>query len=375
MAIVTIRFSVFRFINKQREVIGTLYAIGFSKIEIINHYIFFAVITSLLGGILGILIGPLLITPILLGTLQTQFSLPYWNVTFTYRILFGLVLMAISSIFLMRFSVVNILKQNPADIINGETPQSSSSHFFINKLFNKLNFSVKWVLRDILRHKERSFMGVFGTAGCFILLMSGFGLRDSINYTIDSTFIDNFNYNQKLYFDKAIHKGERLEIKTSVNLPIEWVQQNSVVIKQKDQKIDTLFTVFSGKDLLNLKANEKHSNILSSLKVNEIVITKKLANKMKLKEEDEIKVKFSNKIKYNTFKVKAISSLSFPQGIYCSEKILQNIEEPFMPSIALLRSTENLPILDKFSVEKVTWEKQYKQSKNALKSIMVVVIL
>ena len=50
----------------------------------------------------------------------------------------------------------------------------------ITPLWKRLNFNQKVTFRNIFRYKQRMIMTVFGIAGCMAMLVTGYGLQDSL---------------------------------------------------------------------------------------------------------------------------------------------------------------------------------------------------
>ena len=80
----------------------------------------------------------------------------------------------------------SILKENPAETLRNKIPSVKSRTINITKkgFFKKLSFASKWNLRDILRNKIRTFMGIIGVTGCAMLIVFAVGMLDSLNFFI-----------------------------------------------------------------------------------------------------------------------------------------------------------------------------------------------
>ena len=76
--------------------------------------------------------------------------------------------------------------------------------------FKKLGFGTKWNIRDILRNKMRTFMGIAGITGCTMLLVCAFGMYDTMNNFIDTQFEKLYNFEYKLSVKSDISK-ERID--------------------------------------------------------------------------------------------------------------------------------------------------------------------
>ena len=64
----------------------------------------------------------------------------------------------------------------------------------ITPLWQRMNFTHKVTARNLFRYKKRFFMTVIGIAGCTALLLTGFGLRDSIGDIVGKQFGELYQY-------------------------------------------------------------------------------------------------------------------------------------------------------------------------------------
>ena len=112
-------------------------------------------------------------------------------------------------------SVKKMLKGTAADALRPYAPKKMKKTVLERgRGWNKLPFGTKWNLRDISRHKARSFMTLFGVVGCMVLLVGGFGMNDTMNEFTDT------------YYDKVCHYKTRINFtETAPNEEIEKIAQ------------------------------------------------------------------------------------------------------------------------------------------------------
>ena len=92
------------------------------------------------------------------------------------------------------------MKEKPAETLRTELPKvkQKSINITTKGIFKKLNFSAKWNIRDILRNKMRTFMGIAGITGCCMLLVCAFGMLDTMKSYIKWQFEDLYNFDYKI---------------------------------------------------------------------------------------------------------------------------------------------------------------------------------
>ena len=229
IAMLSVITTMTRVVKNQRIQIGTLKALGFKDYRILFHYIGYGFWISLLASICGILLGYFLIGKIFISLVMDFFEIPNGkpNMNLTSYIVALLVILVVSII--TYFTCKKILKENPAETLRNKIPnvKKNSLNITTKSLFKKLSFSSKWNLRDMIRNKMRTIMGIAGVVGCTMLIVCAFGMLDSSNYFIKLQFEKLYNFDYKLTLKEDISEENlrKLEEKygsnTSKSLGIE----------------------------------------------------------------------------------------------------------------------------------------------------------
>lgn len=180
-----------RMVDEQRTQIGVLKAMGYSNGQIMGKYLFYSGSAATIGSVLGYAVG--------------SYGLP-WVIWEIYGIMYGFadlkfvfdpLLAAISfaaallcSMGATYFSCRVELAKPAAELIRPKTPKAGRRVFleYITPLWKHLSFLHKVSVRNVLRYRSRLVMMVLGIGGCTALLVTGFGLRDSINSVVDDQF-------------------------------------------------------------------------------------------------------------------------------------------------------------------------------------------
>ena len=229
IAMLSVITTMTRVVKNQRIQIGTLKALGFKDYRILFHYIGYGFWISLLASICGILLGYFLIGKIFISLVMDFFEIPNGkpNMNLTSYIVALLVILVVSII--TYFTCKKILKENPAETLRNKIPnvKKNSLNITTKSLFKKLSFSSKWNLRDMIRNKMRTIMGIAGVVGCTMLIVCAFGMLDTSNYFIKLQFEKLYNFDYKLTLKEDISEENlrKLEEKygsnTSKSLGIE----------------------------------------------------------------------------------------------------------------------------------------------------------
>ena len=200
IALISVITTMNRVIKKQRVEIGTLKALGFKKSTITKYYIINSFKLALYASILGLILGYFV-----MGTFFINLEMEYYQIP-NYKAGFDIsdIYVSLFTIFLITLftylSTRKILKLNAADTLRKERPKVKTRTLEITKggVFEKLSFHTRWNIRDIIRNKMRTFMGLVGIIGCMILLVCAFGIKDTIKHYLKVQFNDLNNYTYRI---------------------------------------------------------------------------------------------------------------------------------------------------------------------------------
>ena len=203
VSLLTLVTTMSRVISAQRMQIGTLKAMGYSNKSIILHYLSYGFVLSLSGSVIGLVIGPLTIPYLFYPTMSSTYSLPRWGPSWDISFFAVAGLMVVSSVLISYISVKGISDENPSETIRPKAPKLVSSGLIERtKIWERFSFNERWNYRDAKRNKTRAIMSVFGVFACALLVMSAFGMVDSINDVEDWQYNQIYNFNSKLILEE-----------------------------------------------------------------------------------------------------------------------------------------------------------------------------
>ena len=157
-----------RMVEEERTQIGTLKALGYSKSSIAGKYVFYALLATVGGSVLGVLAGEKIFPYVIIDAYRIMYQ-HMDGMVLDYQLDHALV----ASLVALFCTMAGM--RPPA-------PKEGKRVFLerIGFIWKHLSFSWKSTVRNLFRYKKRLFMTVFGIGGCMALLLVGFGLRDSI---------------------------------------------------------------------------------------------------------------------------------------------------------------------------------------------------
>lgn len=219
IAILTMVTTMHRIATKEKTQIGTLKALGFKNRRILRHYTSYGLFIGLAGTAFGVALGYLVCKLIMSenGMMGTYFDMPDWSAaipSFCYPVMAATIVLLTLISFL---SVRQQLKGTAADALRPYSPKKMRKIFLERfKLWDKLHFGTKWNIRDLLRHKSRSAMTLFGIVGCMVLMVGGLGMRDTMAGFLDLLNNDISNYTTKINLidDADVKKSKSLAEET-----------------------------------------------------------------------------------------------------------------------------------------------------------------
>ena len=172
-----------RMVEEQRTQIGVLKALGYSEGAIMGKYLFYSGSAAGIGCLIGFFGGSLLFPFVIWRTYAIMYTMG--DIVFVFDYSLGLISLLASMLcsmgstyFTCRYELLSV----PAELMRPKAPKSGKRILLerIPILWNRFSFLVKVSIRNVLRYKKRFFMMVVGIGGCTALLVTGFGVKDSI---------------------------------------------------------------------------------------------------------------------------------------------------------------------------------------------------
>ena len=235
-----------RIIEQQRTQIGVLKACGISDIKILIHYISFAFIVGLLGGVIGAYIG-ISSVPSMIDLMGIAFNMPFETSGLFQKYMLNSFLLSVSfSIFSGYAGARNCLSLEPSEAMHPPVIKASEESI-IDKfywIFEDFDIKIKLALRNILRNKGRSLFIVFGIAITVALLT----FPVAMNSMYDKILFDQFEkvetYDMKISFNTLMDKDSVVKdiankpgitrVEPQMILPVEfsneWRKEESAII-------------------------------------------------------------------------------------------------------------------------------------------------
>lgn len=202
-----------RMVDEQRINIGTLKALGYTPGMIAKKYIVYAMSASAIGSIIGLIVGYTVFPTIIYNAYAIMYTVPKVELGTD---LFITVLSIATSIFVTSFAAFAACRRElieaPSTLMRPKAPKNGKRILLerVGFIWNKIGFIWKVTLRNIFRYKKRFLMTVLGISGCTALILTGFGVRDSIQMIVDVQFGELNKYSMTASYDSD-EKTENVE--------------------------------------------------------------------------------------------------------------------------------------------------------------------
>ncbi len=238
--------SMTRMVEEQRTSIGTMKALGYGKFQVALKYLGYALLATVGGSIIGVLIGEKILPYIIVyayGILYRhlpEILVPYdWK--YAAMASGGAVFCTMAATFLACY---HELEAQPAVLMRPPAPKNGRRVFLerVGILWRHLSFTWKSTIRNLMRYKKRFFMTIFGIGGCMALMLVGFGLKDSCYEIAEIQYAEIQLYHGSLYLNEDITDKQRREIEDAfgsegeVTRHIDADMQNITLVNGKKER-------------------------------------------------------------------------------------------------------------------------------------------
>lgn len=201
-----------RMVDEQRTQAGVLKALGYSNGAIMSSYFLYSGLASILGCAAGIAAGSYFLPQMI----WQGYNIMYGFTDILYAFDWPLALLSsgaylVCSLGTTWFAIHAELSQPAAELIRPKAPKAGKRIVLerIQFLWHRIPFLHKVSIRNILRYKKRMIMMAVGIGGCTALLITGFGIQDSISHVADYQYDEITQYDAAVTFQHAMSETER----------------------------------------------------------------------------------------------------------------------------------------------------------------------
>ena len=200
--------SMTRMVEEDRMQIGTFKALGYGQGRIMSKYLIYCCLASIIGCVAGILIGFSLLPSIFWQAYGSLYTLPELILAFSPW--FALIVFAVALVgtALVTWATCRTsLKEKPSQLMQPKAPKPGKRIWLerVGFIWNHLKFKWKATIRNIFRYKKNMILTIISVMGCTALILTGFGLNDSVVAVTDIQYGEVFLYDTVIEYT---HTGD-----------------------------------------------------------------------------------------------------------------------------------------------------------------------
>ena len=288
-----------RMLEEHRTQIGTLRALGYTKGAILFKYMFYSGSAAMLGCVVGYFLGswlfPLAIWQaynMLYGFADLYFttSLPYALIS----VIGALLCSAGTTWVICRRQLLEM----PAQLIRPRAPVAGKRIFLerIPVFWKRLKFLHKVTARNIFRYKKRLFMMLIGIGGCAALVLTGFGIRDSISNIVDYQFEDIMQYDVAVNYADTITSADEEALTQAGIESYTLLKQDSAELKT-ETATKSAYLIIAEKDLNGMvDLHTRSGEAIAYPGKGEVVLNTNLAKRCDVQVGDTVTVHYTDAV-------------------------------------------------------------------------------
>ena len=385
-----------RMVDEERTQIGVMKALGYGKGKIAAQYLIYVAVATITGSLFGLLAGFYVFPTVIWNAYTIMYDLPALVIQFNWKYALLSSGAAILTTLLTTFwACYSSLKEAPSRLILPKAPKSGKRILLekITPLWSRLSFIHKVTARNLFRYKKRFLMTVVGIAGCTALLLTGFGLQDSISDIVNLQFGEVLQYNltitakdsEKMKEDPAVQ--ELLDDTGTVDRYLRIAQEGGDA-SANGQSLDVYLFVPEEPDRLSqfVTLQDRKSKVPAELEKDAVLLTEKAAERLGVAVGDTITVQRNDDHRQAEFTVGGVVENYVQNYIYLSPALYEegyHTQPEMNQTIAVVPdgSQENRDritsaFLESDQVQAVSFTDDIKDSfQNTIKSIDFIVIV
>lgn len=323
-----------RMVEEQRIQIGTYKALGYSPLRIASKYLVYGILAAVSGSVLGTLVGVKTLPTVIYNCYKILYNIPELETQFDFKmtVLCAVVSLCLTSVTII-YACYKELASQPSQLMRPKAPKSGRRVLLerFPKIWNKLDFTSKVTVRNLLRYKKRFFMTVVGVAGCTALILTGFALKNSISAILDLQFENVLNYDGLAIINSSDYspdecKNEISEIDGITDAML--ASQINGEVKNDNEHYSVNLVIFENTDesykYVSLQERKSKNKIVIDNRG--VVVTEKLCSLLGLEKGDKISIDLDEKGIYE-FEISAITENYAMHYVYVSPELYENVVE------------------------------------------------
>ncbi len=335
VAVLGIITTMARLTGKQRTVIGTMKALGFSDKQIMFHYMCYSVIVAILGCISGVVIGVNTLGVYLNDLNDYYYQNPYICLKLTGKSFYMSILAVGLSVLVTWFSTHKLLVQNASEILRPEPPKAvGAGALEKTPLWKRLSFTTRWNIRDVYRNRMRTLASVMGILVCSLLLYTATGFFECLASQSDWMYGELIRAGYRISFEDGVDRGTVYDYAREYEG--QMVEEISTTLySDTTDSVRPMIVLDQG----NMFWVEDETLTYTELPKDGIALTSRLTELLDVRVGDTLRWKIAGNEKMYSAPIRKIVRQASDQGILMSREYWEQIGGEFLPNYVYTRMT------------------------------------
>ncbi|MBO6092033.1 MAG: ABC transporter permease, partial [Oscillospiraceae bacterium] len=332
-----------RMIDKQRMEIGTLKELGYTNRRIRRHYLWYSLLPSIIGSVIGLFVGWYTIPKVIWEMMVHNSRYPYMMWPPISPIAYGMTGLSVAlSVLICQIALRSSMRESPAELLRPKPPKGGTRVLLERwtGLWKRLSFNSKMIIRNLMRHKGRTVILLAGIICCNMLIIATFGLQDSIEYFMRQYYGGTLTYDIRVDL-KADQAGTLESYRSRLDAECtEGIMEIGVSLHGARKARACLLTVMEDDQTIwHLTADQQ---ILQMPEEN-IVISRKLATIMGISLGDPVEIYLPGDSEPIRLTAEEYADVNVGQGILMGKAAWEKCRKgPFSVTALLLREPSEL---------------------------------
>ena len=325
-------------IRKEAGVIGTLRASGYTKNELIRHYMFMPLLVTFIGAIVGNLLGYTVFKNVCADMYYGSYSLPTYVTLWNAEAFLLTTVIPVFIMFVVNYAILHRkLKLSPLKFLRRDLSKRKQKKAF--PLSSKINIFVRFRLRVIFQNFSNYIVLFVGIVFANLLLFFGLLLPSVLDHyqtDIQNNMLANYQYmlsvpTSAMSSNKLSSLFSLLEYSLGTKTENEDAEEfsayslNTTPKTFKSEEV-TLYGVRSDSKYIKINLKDEKADLQENSKITaDVYISSAYADKFSLKPGDAITLKEKYEKESYTFRVKGIYAYNGGLCIFMNQNQLNRI--------------------------------------------------
>ena len=384
VAILVSLTTMSRMVDEQRTQIGIYKALGYRSISVIAKFVSYSFSASIIGGVIGVIGGSIIFPTVIFGAYLHMYDMPPINTPIPPGIASVAVIISVGAgLGVTIFTCLRSMRDLPAVQMRPKAPPTGKRVLLerVPIIWNRLSFTGKVTARNIFRYKKRLIMTLAGVAGCSALLITAFGLRDSIGGVAGLQYGKLTSYVTRAYTKEVESEAQRTELDSLMYGDWLYIREESIDVRGSTFSVSLIVPEHSSRlsDFIKLCSRKTGDDI--PLGSDGVLVSEKLARETGLARGDKLSFTDSSGGEYSVG-IAGIIENYILHNIYMPPELYLKLfgAEPLFNSILIIADEEiAAALLDNSNVRGIAQvsylEENIADATDALEVVAVVLII